>query len=67
MTDSLLHTSVVIPMLNEEDSIGKVLNALPKVHQVIVVDNGSTDGSAEVARSGGATVIDEPQRGYGKA
>lgn len=54
-------------MLNEENSIGKVLDDLPTVEQVIVVDNGSTDQGPEIAKSRGATVIEEPQRGYGKA
>lgn len=63
----LTSTMVVIPMLNEEDSIGPVLRALPPVQQVIVCDNGSTDNSPEIARSLGATVVLEPQRGYGAA
>lgn len=63
----LTSTMVVIPMLNEEDSIGPVLRALPPVQQVIVCDNGSTDNSPEIARSLGATVVREPQRGYGAA
>ena len=43
-------------MLNEEDSIANVLADLPAVRQVVVVDNGSTDGTARVAREGGAEV-----------
>ncbi|GIX07023.1 MAG: glycosyl hydrolase [Candidatus Poribacteria bacterium] len=60
---------VIIPALNEEASIGKVLAAIPEgwVDRVIVVDNGSTDRTAEIARSWGATVVREPQRGYGSA
>jgi len=58
---------VVIPALNEEASLPKVLTDLPDVGQVIVVNNGSTDRTVEVAREGGATVVDEPQRGYGAA
>ena len=60
---------VLIPVYNEEDSIGKVLNDIPEdiVAEVVVVDNGSTDGSAEIARSCGATVISQSIRGYGAA
>ena len=65
--DLLERTFVIIPVLNEKDSLPRVLEALPQVREVIVVDNGSTDGSAEVARQCGATVIDEPRRGYGSA
>lgn len=59
---------VIIPALNEEASIGAVIRAIPaSVAEVIVVDNGSTDATAEVARSLGATVVSESQRGYGAA
>jgi glycosyltransferase involved in cell wall biosynthesis len=59
---------VIIPALNEEKAIVSVLRAIPaSVAEVIVVDNGSTDGTAEAARSLGATVVSEPQRGYGAA
>jgi hypothetical protein len=60
---------VVIPAFNESDAIGRVLEALPRqlVSEIVVVDNGSTDGTAEVARAGGATVVYEPRRGYGRA
>ena len=58
---------VVIPMLNEEASIGLVLNDLPPVAEVVVVDNGSTDAGPQKAADAGATVIRETQRGYGKA
>jgi len=54
-------------MLNEQDSIGQVLEDLPSVTEVVVVDNGSTDDGPNIAASKGATVIEEPQRGYGKA
>lgn len=58
---------VIIPALNEEKSLPLVLGDLPAVKQVIVVDNGSTDATADVALRCGATVVSEPQRGYGAA
>ena len=60
---------VIIPAFNEEESVAKVLRDIPTdlVDEVIVVDNDSTDGTAEAARAAGATVVHEPQRGYGKA
>jgi glycosyltransferase involved in cell wall biosynthesis len=58
---------VVIPALNEEDSISLVLRDLPHVRTVFVVDNGSTDRTAEVAANHGATIVQEPKRGYGAA
>ncbi len=66
---SLPRVSVIIPALNEEDSIGLVLDDIPKhlVNEVIVVDNGSGDRTAEVARDHGATVVKEERRGYGSA
>ena len=60
--------AVVIPALNEELSIGRVLAALPvPASSVIVADNGSTDRTAAIARDAGARVVHEPQRGYGAA
>lgn len=59
--------AVVIPALNEEASLPRVLADLPPVGAVFVVDNGSQDRTAEVARQGGATVLSEPRRGYGSA
>jgi len=61
--------SVILPAFNEESSIGLVLDDLPqaRLHQIIVVNNASTDNTAEVARQHGATVVDEPRRGYGSA
>ncbi len=60
--------TVIIPCLNEEQGIEKVLHRMPPfVDQVIVVDNGSTDRTGEVAVSLGAEVIREPVRGYGRA
>jgi glycosyltransferase involved in cell wall biosynthesis len=57
----------VIPALDEEQSIGQVLDALPDGVRVVVCDNGSTDATAEVARGKGATVIRDDRRGYGQA
>jgi glycosyltransferase involved in cell wall biosynthesis len=66
--------SVVIPCLNEAGSIANCVlaarNALADGHydgEVVVVDNGSTDGSGDLATAAGARVIDEPRRGYGNA
>ena len=58
---------VIIPALNEERSLPMVLNDMPPMGEVIVVDNGSTDQTADFARQGGARVIEESQRGYGAA
>ena len=61
--------SVVIPAFNEEQAIGEVVRAVPteRVHEIIVVDNGSTDGTAKQASSAGARVHFEPRPGYGSA
>ena len=66
--DSPPFIAVIIPALNEEQAIGNVLREIPAgVQQIIVVDNGSSDGTAQVARSMGALVVEEPRRGYGQA
>ena len=63
-----LRITVVIPCLNEEQGVQKVLAEVPAfVDEVIVVDNGSTDRSAEVAHKMGAIVVSELSRGYGRA
>jgi glycosyltransferase involved in cell wall biosynthesis len=66
--------SVVIPCLNEAETIAECVAQARAVldqngidGEVLVVDNGSTDGSGELARTAGATVVDEPRRGYGSA
>ncbi len=61
--------SVIIPALNEEESIGEVLNDIPGeiVEEVIVVDNGSSDNTVTVAKDLGASVVQEPLKGYGAA
>jgi glycosyltransferase involved in cell wall biosynthesis len=60
--------SVVIPALNEVESIGRVVRSMPwgDIAECIVVDNGSTDGTADAARAAGARVVNSP-RGYGAA
>jgi len=58
---------VVLPVLNEADALPTVLARLPSGYRPIVVDNGSTDGSGEVAGSFGATVVVETRRGFGAA
>ena len=60
--------SVIIPAVDEEAAIGLVIAEIPRVvHEVIVVDNGSRDRTAEVAQAAGARVVSEPRRGYGRA
>ena len=60
--------AVIIPCLNEEQGIERVLRAMPEfVDEVIVVDNASTDRTSDVAASLGAKVIREDVRGYGRA
>jgi glycosyltransferase involved in cell wall biosynthesis len=64
-----VRVTVVIPTRNEARAIGRVLADLPsdQVTEVIVVDNNSTDGTAELAARMGARVVCEPRRGYGQA
>jgi len=67
--------SIVLPALNEEEAIGGTIQAIPAEElskmgyevEILVVDNGSTDRTAEVARRHGAEVIHESRRGYGRA
>ena len=58
---------VVLPCLDEAAALPGVLAALPAGYRAIVVDNGSADGSPEVAAAHGATVVHEPRKGYGAA
>jgi glycosyltransferase involved in cell wall biosynthesis len=58
---------VILPCLNEAEALGWVLGRIPPGVRPIVVDNGSTDGSADIARDHGAQVVCVPQRGYGAA
>lgn len=64
-----LATALIIPALNEEAVIASTLRSIPPslFHTVIVADNGSTDRTGEIARAEGATVVREPERGYGAA
>jgi glycosyltransferase involved in cell wall biosynthesis len=63
-----LAVDVIVPALNEEEAIGKVIGDLPPwIRNIWVVDNGSTDGTARVARDAGARVLIEKERGYGAA
>src|SRR5260370_20868255 len=67
--DPSVRTTLIIPALNEAEVIGTVLARVPAnlLDEVLVVDNGSTDRTAEVALRAGARVIIEPRRGYGAA
>ena len=69
MTSTRKRIAVLIPALNERGVIGKVIRGIPSslVHEILVVDNGSTDGTGEEALAAGASVVREPSRGYGKA
>ena len=60
--------SVVIPAYNEEKAIAKVIAEIPStVHEVVVVNNNSTDATVAVAKAAGATVLSENRKGYGHA
>ncbi|MFG2818852.1 glycosyltransferase family 2 protein [Kitasatospora sp. NPDC048365] len=67
--------SIVIPALNEAENLPTVFDTIPVAEleaagwqtEVVVVDNASTDGTADVARALGATVVTQPRRGYGNA
>lgn len=58
---------VVFPCLNEAAALPALLSSLPAGYRAIVADNGSTDGSAAIARGLGAMVVDVPERGFGAA
>jgi glycosyltransferase involved in cell wall biosynthesis len=61
--------AAIIPALNEEQAIGLVVGGIPRgaVDVIVVVDNGSKDRTAEIARAAGAAVVRQPERGYGAA
>ena len=58
---------VVIPVLNEAGALPDLLAAMPPGYTAVVADNGSTDGSGDIARRFGAVVVDQPVRGFGAA
>jgi len=67
VTAGALGADVVLPCLNEAESLPGVLARLPAGYRAIVVDNGSTDDTVAVASAAGATVVHEARRGYGAA
>jgi glycosyltransferase involved in cell wall biosynthesis len=64
---SVATVDVVLPCLDEAGALPEVLGRLPPGYRALVVDNGSSDGSAEVAAACGAWVVHEPRRGFGAA
>jgi glycosyltransferase involved in cell wall biosynthesis len=58
---------VIIPVLNEAAALPALLTAMPAGYRPVVADNGSTDGSGDIARAAGATVVVEPRPGFGSA
>jgi glycosyltransferase involved in cell wall biosynthesis len=58
---------VVIPVLNEAAALPDLLAAMPPGYTAVVADNGSTDGSGDIARRLGAIVVEQPVRGFGAA
>ena len=69
MSNSKPFISVIIAALNEEEAITNVVTAVPKdlADEIVVVDNGSKDRTAENAKAAGARVVREPIPGYGRA
>ena len=67
MDRTVVDCDVIIPCRDEALALPLVLDGVPEGFSPIVVDNGSTDGTADVARRLGATVVDEPRPGYGAA
>jgi glycosyltransferase involved in cell wall biosynthesis len=58
---------VIVPVLNEAAALPGLLAAFPPAYRPVVVDNGSTDGSGDIARAAGAAVVTEPRPGFGSA
>ena len=69
MNRTTMQVGIIIPARNEAGALGRVLAEIPRtlVHEIVIVDNGSTDETASVARQGGARVVAEPIPGYGRA
>jgi len=69
MQSDVRRYALLIPALNEAESIGMLLDQIPRplFSEIIVIDNGSTDRTAEVASAAGVRVVHEPRRGYGQA
>ncbi len=67
VTSGMTEADVVLPCLDEAESLPGVIRRLPAGYRPIVVDNGSTDDTVAVARAAGALVVHEPRRGYGAA
>jgi glycosyltransferase involved in cell wall biosynthesis len=65
--DPAAQVDVILPALDEAAALPTVLAGLPPGYRAIVVDNGSSDGTADVASAAGATVVAEPRRGFGAA
>ena len=66
----MVKVTVIIPTMNEEASIGTVLDSIPKGFadiELMIVDTASKDRTREIAASKGAVIVDEPRRGYGRA
>jgi glycosyltransferase involved in cell wall biosynthesis len=66
---SKANCALIMPALDEEPAIGQTLDRVPRdlYRAIIVADNGSRDRTADIARTRGATVVSEPERGYGAA
>ncbi|MEO0332047.1 MAG: glycosyltransferase family 2 protein [Bacteroidota bacterium] len=62
-------SKVIIPAFNEQNSVGKVIRDIPEewVSEIVVVNNNSNDDTVRVAKEAGATVLEEPEQGYGNA
>lgn len=67
MHENAVDCQIILPCLDEGPALRSLLPRLPREMGVIVVDNGSRDNTAEIARAAGALVVSEPRRGYGAA
>lgn len=75
LDDQMKKVSVILPALNEEETIGKIIDEIPKTHmetngydiEILVVDNGSIDRTRKIAEEKGAAIITEPRKGKGNA